>query len=66
MNVKRSFANTQKEGYEMKVWNAPVMESLEITETAKGGRTVTNHDGFINYSHNGLPAEEYASGPITR
>ena len=52
--------------YEMKVWNAPVMESLEINETAKGGKNVSEHDGFINYSHNGLPAEEYASGPVVR
>lgn len=52
--------------YEMKVWNAPVMESLEINETAKGGRKVSEHDGFINYSHNGLPAEEYASGPVAK
>ncbi|WP_248406165.1 hypothetical protein [Butyrivibrio fibrisolvens] len=50
----------------MKVWNAPVMESLEINETAKGGRKVSEHDGFINYSHNGLPAEEYASGPVAK
>lgn len=50
----------------MKVWNAPVMESLEINETAKGGKNVSEHDGFINYSHNGLPAEEYASGPVVR
>ena len=50
--------------YEMKAWNTPVMESLEINETAKGSFKITNHDGYINYSNDGRPAEEYASGPV--
>lgn len=50
----------------MKAWNTPVMESLEINETAKGSFKITNHDGFINYSNDGRPAEEYASGPVEK
>ncbi|SHI13276.1 hypothetical protein SAMN02745229_01603 [Butyrivibrio fibrisolvens DSM 3071] len=49
----------------MKAWNTPVMESLEINETAGGYNQITEHDGVINYSA-GIPAEEYASGPLPR
>lgn len=49
----------------MKAWNTPVMESLEINETAGGSNSITHHDGVINYSA-GRPAEEYASGPLPR
>ena len=50
----------------MKAWNTPVMETLEINETARGSFHITRHDGYINYSNNGRPAEECASGPIEK
>ncbi|MCR4635598.1 MAG: hypothetical protein K5754_05145 [Butyrivibrio sp.] len=49
----------------MKAWNTPVIETLEINETAAGGRQVTSHDGNIRYN-DGIPAEEYLSGPVER
>ena len=49
----------------MKAWNTPVMETLDINETAAGGREITAHDGHIRYN-DGIPAEEYVSGPTER
>lgn len=42
----------------MKKWESPVMEMIDIKETACGGTSVTKHDGCI-YEVGNTVVEEY-------